>query len=220
NKYINLIVHDGGVAFLNETGVDIEVNGSIFYNNGWQESDRGHGHATYVKSPTTPVVVQDNVTFNQYGLGVHGYTDLGSGSLNGISIIGNASFNNGSVATFAVGQPFSQNILMGGDRTPVNQGVVSNNMTYFSPGIGATSIKLGYAADSMHDVTAQNNYAAGGGLPLDIRHFTSLTVGSNTLIEGSQIGDSEVVNLDTTRAGFSWTSNTLFNINANAWRTL
>ena len=75
-KYVNLIVHDVGVAFYTEPQyTNVEVTGSIFYNNGWQSPSRGHGHALYIKSYAGPVILRDNVMFNQYGYGVHIYTN-------------------------------------------------------------------------------------------------------------------------------------------------
>ncbi|PYO96219.1 MAG: hypothetical protein DMD61_14420, partial [Gemmatimonadetes bacterium] len=99
-KYINLVIHDGGVAFYTYTAMpDVEIYGSILYNNGWQGPDRGHGHGLYLKNDVGPVVARDNVVFNQFGYGIHIYSDVGDGRLNGISAIGNISFDNGSLAS-------------------------------------------------------------------------------------------------------------------------
>src|SRR5947208_1373949 len=82
-KYINLVIHDGGVAFYTYTAMpDVEIYGSILYNNGWQGPDRGHGHGLYLKNDVGPVVARDNVVFNQFGYGIHIYSDVGDGRLN------------------------------------------------------------------------------------------------------------------------------------------
>src|SRR5438105_11599754 len=98
-KYIDLVVHDGGIGFYNyETASNVEFNGNIVYNNGWQDPTKGGGHAFYMKSSTGPVLLRDNVMFNQFSYGIHEYTDAGAGQLINITMDGNASFNTGSVA--------------------------------------------------------------------------------------------------------------------------
>jgi hypothetical protein len=94
-RYINLLVHDAGVGFFSYPNTsDVEVYGSILYNNGWQGPDRGHGHALYVKSDQGPLVLRENIAFNQFGWGIHAYANQGSGGLNGIVIDRNIAFGN------------------------------------------------------------------------------------------------------------------------------
>src|SRR5262249_55422471 len=79
-KYINLLIHDTGVAFYNDPQYDnVEVSGCIIYNNGWQGGDRGHGHALYLKTYSGPLTARDNVMFDQFGYGVHAFTSSGGG---------------------------------------------------------------------------------------------------------------------------------------------
>src|SRR6185503_9712682 len=50
-KYVHLIVHDGGIGFYNyPSASNVEFNGNIIYNNGWQGTAKGGGHALYLKS--------------------------------------------------------------------------------------------------------------------------------------------------------------------------
>jgi len=39
--------------------------------------DRGHGHGIYVQNATDPRKIIDNIIFNQFSHGVHGYTEGG-----------------------------------------------------------------------------------------------------------------------------------------------
>jgi hypothetical protein len=173
NKYINLIVHDGGVGFYTYSNrADVEVYGSIFYNNGWQAPDRGHGHALYLKNDVGPLVVKDNVIFNQYGYGLHVYTNVGDGLLNNIRLEGNVSFDNGSLATTGtsanlgnLGQPLANNLK------------VVDNMTYMAPSLSGTNFTLGSGVGLL----ATNNYVVGGN-GINQGTWTGASISSNTVL--------------------------------------
>ena len=198
-KYVNLVVHDVGVAFYTEpVYTNVEVVGSIFYNNGWQSPSRGHGHALYLKSNTGPVLARDNVMFNQYGYGVHIYTNAGSGQLNNITLEGNVAFNNGTLSSNST----SPNILLGGDGTATGDDL-RNNFTYYTPGVGATNVKVGYGTLRNGSVQMNGNYFVGGSPVLDFGYWTSASVSGNTFV-----GASRVVQLnDASTSGKSWSSN-------------
>jgi uncharacterized protein YjdB len=198
-KYVNLVVHDGGVGFYTEPQyVDVEVTGCIFYNNGWQGPDRGHGHAIYLKSNTGPVVARDNVLFNQFGYGIHVYSDAGSGQLNNIRLEGNVAFNNGTLAANST----SQNILVGGESAATGT-VLRDNLTYFSPGTGGTNVRVGYSTTRNGTVELQGNYFVGGAPVVDFGYWSAATVGSTTLV-----GSGTVVTLnDRTTSGKVWSAN-------------
>ncbi|HTI05301.1 MAG TPA: Ig-like domain-containing protein [Gemmatimonadales bacterium] len=182
-KYIDLIVHDGGVAFYNESPYyDVEIVGCIIYDEGWQGPDRGHGHAIYLRSNTGPVTARDNIMFNQFGYGVHVFTNPGEGQLDNIHLDGNVSFNNGTLSN----NSNSSNILFGGDDYSTG-GVLQNNMTYESPGVPGPNIEVGYGATVNGTVQLSNNYIAAGGTVLAVGYWSSLTASSNQLIGTGQI---------------------------------
>ena len=175
-KYIHLTIHDGGVAFYSYPATrDVEVYGTIAYNNGWQGPDRGHGHALYIKSNTGPVILRDNVLFNQFGYGVHLYSNAGSGQLINIRLEGNIAFNNG---TTAIGST-SANILVGG-AAYADDVVLRNNYTYFAPGIAGTNVKLGYGTYPNGAISATGNYFIGGGTVLDVGYWSTVALRGNT----------------------------------------
>ena len=154
NKYINLIVHDGGTGFYSFSQFsDVEVTGGIWYNIGWQAPDRGHGHALYLKSDNGPLVARDNVVFNQYGFGFHIYSNTGDGLLNNIRAEGNVSFDNGSLSPTGT----SANIGNLGEMLANNLGMVAN-MTYMAPTLSGDNLKLG----SGSGLTATDNFVVGG----------------------------------------------------------
>ena len=182
-KYVDLIVHDGGVAFYNESPYyDVEIVGCIIYNEGWQGPDRGHGHAIYLRSNTGPVTARDNIMFNQFGYGVHVFTNPGEGQLDNIHLDGNVSFNNGTLSN----NSSSSNILFGGDDYSTG-GVLQNNMTYESPGVPGPNVEVGYGATVNGTVELSNNYVAAGGTVLNVGYWSSLSASGNQLIGTSQI---------------------------------
>jgi len=183
NKYINIVIHDGGVAFFNYSQQwDVEVHGSIVYNNGWEAPDRGHGHGMYIKSDLGPVVARDNVLFNQYGYGIHVYTNAGSGFLNNIRLEGNVSFGSGSLS------PSGTSANIGNLGQPLaNALVVKDNMTYFAPSLSGSNLVLG----SGDGLAATGNYVVGGG-GMSQGSWTNATVTGNTVLSATASAPTRV----------------------------
>ena len=179
-KFINVTVHDGGIGFYTfSEPVDIEIYGSLAYNNGWQDSAFGNGHGIYAKSTSGPVSLRDNILFNQFGYGIHIFTIAGADGLTNIHAEGNVSFNNGSVSADPVHTP-NANILFGGSE-PVRNGTLVDNMTYFSPNVGVHNLLIGLGPTVGQDLTVKNNYAVGGELLIDVGRWQSLTLTDNSL---------------------------------------
>jgi hypothetical protein len=177
-KYVNLIVHDGGTALYTEPRfVDVEIAGCIIYNNGWQGPDRGHGHGLYLKSLTGPLVARDNVVFNQYGYGVHAYSNANSGKLVNIRIEGNVAFDNGTLSNDVT----APNILLGGQAYATGD-VVRENLTFFPLRLSGANVRIGYKAVPNGDVQVERNYLAGGSPVLDFGFWKAASVTGNTLI--------------------------------------
>ncbi|MEX2156267.1 MAG: Ig-like domain-containing protein [Gemmatimonadales bacterium] len=197
-RYVNLVVHDGGVGFYNESDyADVEIVGCIWYNIGYQGSDRGHGHAIYLRSNTGPVIARDNIMFNQFGYGVHAYTNPGQGQLNNIRLEGNVAFNNGTLSTNST----SSNILMGGDDYATGA-VLENNMTYSSPGVAGINVQVGYGTVRNGTVQVLGNYFVGASPVLDMGYWASAAVTGNSII-----GSGSVVRLnDPSTSGQSWSA--------------
>ena len=211
-KYVNLVVHDGGVAFFNHpTAFDVEVTGCIFYNNGWEDPVwGGGGHALYVKSNTGPVLIRDNVAFNQFGYGIQVYSDWGKGKLYGVTVTGNAFFNNGSLDSLTSS---NANLSVGGQE-PAEQDTVSDNMTFFSPGLGTFNVVTGLTRYPNIDIVFRNNYVVGGVYALTIGYWDRAVVRGNVVQ-----GVDRVVRLkDTSWTGYQWDGNTYWrNPSARAW---
>jgi len=219
NKYINLIVHDGGVGYYTGTAYpDVEIYGSIVYNIGYQGPDRGHGHAFYLKNDAGPVLARDNVSFSEYGYGFHVYSNAGSGLLNNIQLVGNVAFNSGTLSNNSttanlgiLGQPAANGIT------------VQNNLTYYSPGAGGIGIELGPRGLLNGTLAATGNYVVGGaggtgGAAGDPAVFfgdwTTASFSGNTVA-----GPGVVVTFDAaTTSGITWGTNQYYrDPSAKAW---
>jgi hypothetical protein len=235
NRFQSLVVRDGGVGFYADPArYGVEIVGSIFYNNGWRSETtptRGAGHALYIKSNATPpnscqpgqarVVIKDNVAFNQFGYGIHAYTDLPEG-VSGVLIEGNVLFNNGSIAD-VMHSDRSSNLLLAGDAqvTVVNNDTVRWNMSYYSPATKlqnpGAGIRIGYAPgpwSSRHDhVVVTDNYTVGGSNALRVRNWDSIVVARN-VTAGSAVAHLE----DGSLTNYTWNANTYYaDANSSSW---
>ena len=213
-KYINLIVHDGGIGWYTYAQfANVEVNGSIFYDNGWQGPVQGGGHGLYLKNDAGPLLIKDNIMFNNFGYGIQVYSEPGDGALVNITLDGNVSFNSSSVST-QYNTSGNANLLMGGVQ-PVQGGRFTNNMTYFSPGYGVYNMVMGFDTYSNADVAMTNNYAVGGTYVLTVGSWNQLSASGNQLF-----GNDHIVMLrDSLLTGFTWSANSSHRDPlATAWR--
>jgi len=209
-KFINLIVHDGGVAFYTDARYpDVEITGCIVYNNGWQEPGHGHGHGLYIKNYTGPLVARDNVVFNQYGYGIHAYTNASTGKLINITIEGNVSFNNGVLAARAL----SPNILLGGAGYAAG-GTIRDNLTYYSPALsgsgrggGAANVLVGFKDLRNGDVVVEGNYLVGGSPVLQFGYWAAARVSNLTLIGAGYGAGPLILKRDPSSHGQIWRDN-------------
>jgi hypothetical protein len=146
-KYINCIIHDLSGIGLWTDAVGAELYGCIIFHNGWNGTDRGHGHGLYMQNDTPKRVIKDCIIFDNFGYGVHAYTQ--TGKINNIELDGCVCFENGAL----VGQHYGE-ILVGGWVVAENV-TVKNCMTFG----GASNV--GYTAGATN-VILENNYMPGG----------------------------------------------------------
>src|SRR5664280_2468443 len=158
-KLINMIIHDtrGGPGLF-AGAVNAEAYGCIIYNNGWNAPDRGHGHGLYVQNLNGVMHLSDNIIFNQFGLGIHGYAQ--GSSLKHFQVERNVVFNNGRIATYP-DPNIKEQILFGGG-PPVQDLKIFSNYVYVPLDQDSTPLRLDYAANANDNVIVANNYIAGG----------------------------------------------------------
>lgn len=215
-RSMDMIVHDCGRAgvyhYENRTGC--EIRGFICYNNGYQEATRGNGHGLYVKSNSgNTLLIRQNMCFNNYGFGLHAYSDSGSGGLVGITADHGTYFNTGSVSN----QPTSSNsnVLMGGQEPAVDCVCQFNNL-WFTPSFGSFNMRLGQApANVMTYALVADNYIAGGSNVIDIGTWDDLDFLRNTIY-----GTARVITLaEAVVSDYGWGSNVWYrSASATAWR--
>ncbi|MBS1790735.1 MAG: right-handed parallel beta-helix repeat-containing protein [Acidobacteria bacterium] len=205
-KFINLIIHDTGVAVGMWTpATDSEMYGCIIYRNGWQapSGDRGHGHGIYAQNETGVKTMTDNIVFNQYGYGIHAYTE--NGAIKGFHIEGNTIFGNGSPA-YPSNSDYN-NILIGGLQ-PSERVEIVNNYLYHPLNLqNTTNLGLFYSAKNNKDVVLRDNYMAGGSVVSWIQEWQSVAVTGNTMI-----GTQNLVTLGlpsgVPSSSYNWNNNT------------
>lgn len=74
NKLINLFIHDNGDgAFASYQSTNAEVYGCVIINNGYQLSDRGHGHNLYIQNRSfeTRKTISENIGLNVMNVGMN-----------------------------------------------------------------------------------------------------------------------------------------------------
>lgn len=177
-RFINLIVHDAGtqgISFWTQA-VDAELYGCIVYNNGTHEN---LDHGVYVHNETGTKLIADNVFFNNLARGIQVYASRKNAAIRNIRVEGNVAFNNGAISSVVAAR---QNLIF---NAPVpTEGMIGvDNMLYFS---GRTGINLRvgrYAPQNNRDLVLRGNYAAGGGVGLEmVQPWVHATIEDNTFI--------------------------------------
>jgi hypothetical protein len=196
NKLINLIVHDRADGmFAGRDAVDLEVYGSVFYNNGWVGPDRGHGHNLYMQNDNGVKHVFDNVLFDSFDIGLQIYgSDVAY--LWNFDIEGNSVFNSGD----PVGATY--NILQYGGDGHLGRTVYRNNSAYHRDG-SSVGVMFGYPGSVPGvDIQFLNNFVQGQSFFFDMNGY--VVTGNKFYSPSSVVGFQPV-------PGASFTSNTWTN---------
>jgi hypothetical protein len=180
-RMINMIVHDTSQGVLTGEGAsDARIYGNLFYYNGYDSPDRGHGHGIYAQNLGTPYKqIYDNIIFEQFGWGIHAYGE--GGHLDNLDFQGNISFNNGGLSG-----GYHSNILVGGTQNSATNPKLTSNYTYnFDQ---QNNNNLGYAAGCTSPKVIDNYFVSGDAL--DVNNCSSMTITGNTFY-GSISGFSQ-----------------------------
>jgi len=174
-KFINLVVHDAAEGF--EFWVpaqNSEIYGSLIYNNGWEGTDRGHGHGIYTQNQTGVKTISDNIIFQGFGLGIQCYGSPAAYVQNYV-FNGNTIFNSGTLAG-----NHQYNLLITGGHGPQNI-TVTNNYTYHTPahGAGMSALDWGEPLPALN-LIAMGNYWIGGNPALVAFSWKGVTFTGNT----------------------------------------
>jgi len=190
-KVINCIVHDAGTAVGQSKNIpDMELYGTIIFNNGWKGPDRWHGPGIYTQNATGQKILRENIIFNSYWSNLQLYGSANS-ALNNFRLEGNVNFNGrwlvgggaplknieavenmlyGNTAEFSYTNRQNENLTLRGNYFPVfvsaGQGwdrVTAEGNTFLRPGQGGNLIGLTLAEGRAlkESVFAGNTYIAG-----------------------------------------------------------
>ncbi len=201
-KFINNIVHDSrvGISMWKEA-VGSEAYGNVIYFNGFQASDRGHGHGFYVQNQTGTMNITNNVMFDQFDNGMQFY-GTGAAYEKNLVVKGNISFNNGAISA---GSAMADDVIF------VNTNGISgvqllNNYFYFTPSLGLGYNEMGWPAANQ-DIVVQGNYFVGGFEAVSFQNWQTINFQNNTVYTNQYI-----MNFITgaTPSGYTWDNNTYY----------
>ncbi|HXY29790.1 MAG TPA: Ig-like domain-containing protein [Gemmatimonadaceae bacterium] len=197
-KAINLIVHDLGNGMgVWDQATDVEVNGCLVYNNGWDGPDRGHGHAIYTQNTTGTKKFIDNILLTSFDHGLQAY---GSDAASVVNMVfdGNAAYANGGLD---IGGAW--NMLVGGSAP--TQNITFTNNYAFHPNT-VTSAVVGYYGTDNSNLTMTGNYIYPA---LLLENWSPPVTFANNVIGGT----GTILNVYQ-KSGVSWSS---FNFSNNTY---
>jgi len=164
-KFINLIIHDNCQGSSWWVASEGEMYGCIIYNNGWQASDRGHGHCVYTQNKDGTKVISNCIMSSMFDgtYCVHAY-----GSANAY------------VDNYVVEDNFIYEkgpLLIGGGRPSKNVKAL-RNVCFNVP------LKFGYSSQENEDGELKDNLIVGEALAL--KKFKTLVNENNTVVKAGQ----------------------------------
>ncbi|HET8633654.1 MAG TPA: Ig-like domain-containing protein [Gemmatimonadales bacterium] len=172
-RLVNLVVHDAGasgVGLWNEAP-NAELYGSIIYNNG---TNANQDHGVYFNGNTGTKYLTDNIVFDNWTYGMHGYSSI-TGELRNLRLDGNVAFNNGSIGANGT----APDMYVGG--SPASNITVTNNMGWRRDD-GELVLRLGDGVSGNSGLTLTGNYTVGRTL---IGTWSGLSQSGNTFLSSS-----------------------------------
>jgi len=169
-KIINNVVHDcPGIGIFVNCAPGAEIYGNILYNNGYDASDRGHGHGTYIQNANETNFILDNIAFSNLGYyGIHAYgEDPGSYRED----VYNVYLENNTI--------FKNTFLVGGDNVS-NITVIRNIAAYPEDPDDNGAMNIGYYNYNHTNAIIKNNLIYGK--YFFIRNWDNLTLDNNTIV--------------------------------------
>jgi hypothetical protein len=200
-KFINLDLHDGvqGIG-LWRSAPDAVLYGSLIHDNGYQDTDRGHGHGIYTQNPNSPgmtKVIADNFLFRGFAHNLHAYSES-SGPVSNYLVDGNFSFNASTRSNNSQDPNFLMGTTLGADNI-----TFSNNASYHKTSGGVESSEFGFVvAGNNGTLNFNRNYLVGQD-GVELNDWTTVNASGNTIVSGAR--DLEVTNSPNNFTGRTWT---------------
>jgi hypothetical protein len=176
-KFINLVIHDtaGGYGFWSPAE-DSEIYGNLIYYNGWSGPDRGHGHAIYSQNRFGKKLIQDNIAFSNFGMGIRAYGS-GKAFANNIEFVGNVSFDAGILYGSPPVRWANFFVTVGHGAQDI---IFDSNYSYHLPAANQGGSSLGWAfSETEKNVVAVNNYWIGGNPAIAVWNWNDVTFEGN-----------------------------------------
>lgn len=206
-KFINLVIYNTPGTGVNtwKFTEGSEIYGCLVYNNGWDDTDRGHGPGFYVQNASDSTrLIKNNIIFNNYYKGI----DVWSACVNVLDVnvdpcaegtvdeyVKNVTLNENII--FNSASPYygvtakKDNIFTGSDdNTGVNRArniSIINNYLYHTTDYTANgtlnespSLTIGWNPNSpVENVTVNNNFISGRNNALRFFYAKTLTFNNN-----------------------------------------
>jgi hypothetical protein len=200
-KFINNIIHDTrmGPSMWKEA-IGSEAYGNVVYNNGFQASDRGHGHGFYLQNDQPTMLIADNFSFNNFNMGLQAY-GTSAAIVRNITLDGNVFFNNGIISA---GKGIADNVILQWGGMSGMQ--LLNNHLYFTPELDLGYEQLG-SGQSNADLVVKGNYFMGGFETVYVAGWSSMTFQNNTVLS---LDKYDVALNSNSLSGFSWDNNSYY----------
>jgi hypothetical protein len=204
-KFINMVIHDtaGGYGFWTPAE-DSEIYGNLIYYNGWSAPDRGHGHGIYSQNRAGSKLIEDNISFSNFGMGIRAYGSA-KAFANNIRFVGNVSFNAGVLEGSRWANFF---VTVGKGAEDI---LFDSNYSYHRPRDNEGGSSLGWAfSGTEKNVIARNNHWIGGNPAIEVWNWNDVTFEGNVAYS-----DSDLVLLlnhhpDQYRSKYHWDNNTYY----------
>lgn len=230
-KFINVAIYDGGVGFVSwVASTDVELYGSLVFNNGWDTPSTGCGHGTYIQnaSPSSKRV-RDSLFWNNYGNGLdaHGL----EGPVDNFTADRDVSFHNGSPHYAYTGVPSPNTgypnifIKSGSSGGNIANDSLTRCLTFHSAdpqidyGTSGNVVVSGKDCGGcpVQSATVEDNYIVGAYLALVVANWTNeFSFQRNTIVGGGDPfpGNTErILELGINSANYgncSWDNNTYY----------
>lgn len=175
SKFIHNTIHDTrmGISMWKEA-IGAEAYGNLIYFNGFQATDRAHGHGFYVQNNTGVKSVIDNIVFDQFN---HGMQFYGSDAtfVRNLLVQGNIVFDNGAISK---GPNMGDNIVLSGGNGVAGVRLLGNHL-YFKPAMNMGYNELGWTGN--FDLEVRDNHFIGGFQAIALGEWKSVTARNNTI---------------------------------------
>lgn len=175
SKFIHNVIHDTrmGISMWKEA-IGAEAYGNVIYFNGFQATDRAHGHGFYVQNMTGVMSVIDNIIFDQFNHGMQFYGSEATFVKN-LLVQGNIVFDNGAISK---GPNMGDNVVFANSNGVAGTQLLGNHL-YFKPEKNLGYNELGWTGN--HDLTVRDNYFIGGFQAIALGEWKSVTAQNNTI---------------------------------------